>query len=67
MILIVEWLPSYKTYRVWNNDYEGVFTNKKKMIKCLQKYKYTSTFVTYGTARLIKDFKMNGLILEKER
>jgi len=65
--LTVEYLSSYKKYRLWNSDIEDWFTNKKDLIRVCKNNKFRFNYVTYGTDRLIKDFAKNDLTLTKGR
>ena len=63
--LTIEYLPAFKMYRVWNYYYEGYFETRRSLIGTCLEIKEDFNFVTYGTTCLIKQFKKNGLILEK--
>jgi len=61
--LIVEWLPFYKRYRVWNTRIEAWYKTKEELLNSLSQVFVLYDFVTYGTPELVKDFENVGLEL----
>lgn len=63
--LQIEWLPTYKMYRVWNSEYEDWYDTKGEVLKGITEFHRTVELYTYD----LDDFALgwfakNGIEIE---